>query len=183
MKRGLFLIILLISSVHLSAQLIFDKSIGMGVSYFNTDTKSSSNIGLHMEIAVSNFYVDCAFNNTQLNGEYMNSTRYPFLTTDIYYINVDLVKVGLVNAGYIVHIDKRFSLTPLVGFGWKNYITSMRHPWSGNRIITPIAYYDNVIKYLNLGIITNIRLNRHISTHFGVGLFETFKCSLSYDFN
>lgn len=195
---------LLIFSVSLNAQSLREVSVGVGVSSFNVDTKSSSNVGLHMKLSVSNFYVDCSLNDTQLKGDYLQvsglstsvGTYEAANSVDIgmfNVVNMNTVIAGVVNIGYITPLNARINLIPLVGIGWEHYITSKpylilqmnKEPFltSPELKVWSTHYYDNVKRYLNLGIVVNFKVTQHISVYGGAGVFERFKGGVSYSFN
>lgn len=146
---------------------LFSQSIGVGVSSFsNTNTRSSSNTGIHLSVGYKSIYIDYSSNWSTGNGKELNySSSYSYPTNK--------KEASVVNLGYRIKLNKYVSLIPTIGYGWTRDIYE-------DPILFQTYFYDKPKNFTNFGGILEIKFAKNFGVYWGLGSFEQYKAGLSY---
>lgn len=164
--KKLFSSILLVISVFIFGQenkpLYF---MGAGFGVFSGDTRESSAVGLNLNFALANVYMDFSSNFSTGDGEeldYSSSQTY----------ESDKLQVNLINFGYAIRLNK-VSIIPVMGYGWTRKIYQ-------DPVAFDTYFYGDSEGKFNIGAIGVFEAFKGGGFYAGVGSFEVFKAGVYF---
>ena len=170
MKKILIILLLLIS-FSLEAQTL----VGTGGAVYQSDTYTSSPIGLSLRFTVKKFYFDVSSNlsNKQFYQIHKNVSSFPVPNKilDDSRFRETKGNVFVTNIGYMINLpifDSTAYIIPTIGYGWSQLI------WTP----ADVSYYQSAILFANFGILVSTPCGKKIRMIFGAGTEERFKFGL-----